>query len=92
MGAPRCFTGRKEHRRGDLVHFAEVTVQAEPCLGESAVVLSEEALDTLREAFGPDSEHHIRTPKPCLPFLDHSMVMQPVRLSDDGAVGIGRLE
>jgi len=57
MGAPRCFTGRKDHRRGDLVHFAEVTVQAEPCLGESEVVLSEEVLDTLREVFGPDSEH-----------------------------------
>jgi hypothetical protein len=57
MGAPRCFTGRKEHRAGDLVHFAEVAVQAEPCLGESEVVLSEEVLNTLREAFGPDSEH-----------------------------------
>jgi hypothetical protein len=57
MGAPRSFTGRKEHRGGDLVHFAEVTVQAEPCLVESEVVLSEEVLDTLREAFGPDFEH-----------------------------------
>ena len=57
MGATRCFTGRKEHRRGDLVHFAEVTVQAEPCLGESEVVLSKEVLDTLREVFGPDFEH-----------------------------------
>jgi hypothetical protein len=55
--ASRRFTGRKEHRLGNLVHFAEVTVQAEPCLGESEVVLSEEVLDTLREVFGPDFEH-----------------------------------
>ena len=53
----QCFTGRKEHRRGDLVHFADVTVQAEPCLGESEVVLSEEVLGTLREVFGPDFKH-----------------------------------
>jgi hypothetical protein len=39
MGVPRSFTGRKEHRRGDLVHFAEVTVQAEPCLGARTVGL-----------------------------------------------------
>jgi hypothetical protein len=57
MEAPRCFNGRKEHRRGGLVHFAEVTVRAEPCLGKSEVVLSEEALDTLREVFGTDFEH-----------------------------------
>jgi hypothetical protein len=57
MGAPRFCTGRKEHRYGDLVHFAEVTVQAEPCPGKSEVVLSEEVLDTLREVFGPDFEH-----------------------------------
>jgi hypothetical protein len=57
MEAPKCFTGRKEHRRGGLVHFAEVTVRAEPCLGESEVVLSEEVLDTLREVFGTDFEH-----------------------------------
>jgi hypothetical protein len=56
MEAPRCFTGRKEHRRGGLVYFAEVTVQAEPCLGESEVVLSQEVLDTLREVFGTDFE------------------------------------
>jgi hypothetical protein len=41
MEAHRRFTGRKEHRCGGLVHFAEVTVQAEPCLGESEVVLFE---------------------------------------------------
>ena len=58
MEAHRRFTGRKEHRQGGRDHFAEVTVRAEPCLGESEVVLSEEVLDTLRELFGTDFEHH----------------------------------
>ena len=34
-----------------------MTVQAEPCLGESEVVLSEEVLGALREVFEPDFEH-----------------------------------
>jgi hypothetical protein len=57
MYGSRCFTGRKEHRLEGLVDFAEVTVRAEPCLGESDVVLSEEVLETLRAVFGPDFEH-----------------------------------
>ena len=57
MEAQRCFTGQKQHRHEGQVHFAEVTVRAEPCLGESEVVLSEEVLDTLREVFGNDFEH-----------------------------------
>jgi hypothetical protein len=57
MEAQRCFTGRKQHRHGGQVHFAEVTIRAEPCLGESEVVLSKGVLDTLREVFGDDFEH-----------------------------------
>ena len=35
MRSQRLFTGRMQNRRGNQVHFAEVTVQAEPCTGES---------------------------------------------------------
>ena len=57
MAAQRLFTGRNEHRHAGRVHFAEVTVQAEPCLGESQVEFSAAVLSTLREAFGSDFEH-----------------------------------
>src|SRR5207253_273455 len=57
MEAPRVFTGRKEHRHEGRVHFAEVTVRAEPCPGGSEVVLSDDVLNTLREVFGTDFEH-----------------------------------
>jgi hypothetical protein len=57
MEAQRIFTGRKEHRHEGRIHFAEVTVRAEPCLGASRVELSTEVLSTLREAFGADFEH-----------------------------------
>ncbi len=53
----RVFTGRNEYRLAGRVHFAEVTVRAEPRLGESRVELSAEVLSTLREAFGSDFEH-----------------------------------
>jgi hypothetical protein len=57
MEAQRRVTGRKQHRHGGKVHFAEVTVRAEPCLGNSEVILSDGVLDTLREVFGVDFEH-----------------------------------
>src|SRR5436309_3423987 len=57
MEAQKLFTGRKQHRHEGQVHFAEVTVRAEPCLEETEVVWSEEVLDTLRGVFGTDFEH-----------------------------------
>lgn len=57
MMSQRLFTGRRQHRLGDQIHFAEVTVQAEPCLGESQVVLSDGVLSMLRAVFGEDFEH-----------------------------------
>jgi hypothetical protein len=58
MEAQKCFTARSDHRHGGRVHFAEVTVRANRCPGPSQVVLSEGVLDTLREVFGTDFEHH----------------------------------
>jgi hypothetical protein len=57
MTTQREFTGRKEHREGHRVHFAEVTVRAGPCPGGSHVLLSENVLIKLREVFGVDFEH-----------------------------------
>lgn len=57
MKQQREFMGRKERRQGNHVHFAEVTIRAEPCSGESQVVLSQRVLDQLREAFDADFEH-----------------------------------
>ncbi len=47
MQSQRLFTGRKQHRLGEQTHSAEVTVRAEPCEGESHVVLSEGVLNAL---------------------------------------------
>ena len=57
MQSQHLFTGRMQHRLGDKVHFAEVTVRAEPCVGESEVVLCDDVLTMLRAVFGADFEH-----------------------------------
>ena len=58
MDTTRLFSYRRSHHHEGQTHSAEVTIRAEPCLGKSQVILSEEVLSTLHEIFGTDFEHH----------------------------------
>ncbi len=51
------YTSRRAIRQGGREHFAEVTVRAQPGVGQSVIVLSPAVLAHMREVFGPDFEH-----------------------------------
>ena len=57
MDPQQTYVGRKEHERDERWHLAEVAVRAEPCAGETQVLLAPDVLETLREVFGADFEH-----------------------------------
>jgi hypothetical protein len=52
------YTGRKAIRRDGRDHIAEITVRPAPGPAPSQVILSAEALEDLRSAFGADFEYH----------------------------------
>ena len=60
MSTRGLFTSREERRHGGQLHFAEITVRAEPCIGESEVIVAQEVLKTLESVFGPDFDEERR--------------------------------